>query len=118
MPKRVATLADLVGADKNTQAIRMAKQLLAKDPRNSEAHYLLAKAYKNDGKPELALMELKTVNNLNDFGEYCKEHEFRSIIAELYRQFNYPEEALKEYLLLIKMEPYNADYYFKAGGTL
>ena len=115
LPKRVATLADLVGASKNPQAIRMAKQILAKEPRNSEAHYLLAKAYKNDGKPELALMEMKTVNNLNDFKGYCKEHDFRQSIADLYQQFNFPEEALKEFLLLIKMEPYNPDYYYKAG---
>ncbi len=51
----------------------MAKQILAKEPRNSEAHYLLAKAYRNDGKAELALMEMKNVNNLNDFQGYCKE---------------------------------------------
>ncbi len=115
LPKRVANLSDLVGAGKSAQAIRMAKQILQKEPRNSEAHYLLARAYKIDGKPELALMEMKTVNNLNDFHGHCKEPEFRKSIAELYQQFNFPEEALKEYLLLIKMEPYNPDYYFKAG---
>lgn len=114
-PKKVASLADLVGANKNAQAIRMAKQILAKEPRSSEAHYLLARAYKNDGKAELALMEMKTVNSLNDFRGYCKEHEFRQHIAELYQQFNFPEEALKEYLLLIKMEPYNGEYYFRCG---
>ncbi|OQY34045.1 MAG: restriction endonuclease [Spirochaetaceae bacterium 4572_59] len=115
LPKRVKNLADLVAAGKSSQAIRMAKQILAKEPRNSEAHYLLAKAYNLDGKPELALMEMKTVNNLNDFRGYCKEQEHRQITAGLYQQFNFPEEALKEYLLLIKMDPYNPDYYFKAG---
>ena len=48
-----------------------------KEPRNSEAHYLLAKALEQDGKAELALMELKTVSNINDFKGYCKENEFR-----------------------------------------
>ncbi|MDC7235989.1 MAG: tetratricopeptide repeat protein [Spirochaetales bacterium] len=114
-PKRVATLADLVKQNKNPQAVRMAKQILAKEPRNGEAHYLLAKALEQDGKAELALMELKTVGNLNDFHGYCKENEFRTNIARLYDQFNFPEEALKEYLLLIKMEPYNPDYYYYAG---
>jgi len=115
MPKKVATLADLTKQNKNSQAIRMAKQILAKEPRNSEAHYLLARAYANDSKPELALMELKTVNNLNEFKGYCKETEFRQEIARLFQHFNFPEEALKEYLLLIKMEPYNADNYYHAG---
>jgi len=115
-PKKVASLADLVKQNKNTQAIRMAKHILTKEPRNSEAHYLLAKALEQDGKAELALMEFKTVSNLNDFKGYCKENEFRPRIAKLYDQFNFPEEALKEYLLLIKMEPYNPDYYFRAGA--
>ncbi|MBF9016836.1 MULTISPECIES: tetratricopeptide repeat protein [unclassified Oceanispirochaeta] len=114
-PKRVTTLADFVKQNKNAQAVRMAKQILAKEPRNSEAHYLLAKALEQDGKAELALMELKTVGNINDFKGYCKENEFRPNIARLYDQFNFPEEALKEYLLLIKMEPHNPDFYFNAG---
>lgn len=114
-PKRVATLADYVKQNKNSQAIRMAKQILTKEPRNPEAHYLLARALEQDGKAELALMELKTVSNINDFRGYCKENEFRPNIARLYDQFNFPEEALKEYLLLIKMEPYNPDFYYNAG---
>ncbi len=114
-PKKVASLADLVKQNKNPQAIRMAKQILTKEPRNPEAHYLLGKALEQDGKAELALMEFKTVGNINDFRGYCKESEFRPNIARLYDQFNFPEEALKEYLLLIKMEPYNPDYYYAAG---
>ncbi len=114
-PKKVATLADLVKQNKNPQAIRMAKQILTKEPRNPEAHYLLGKALEQDGKAELALMEFKTVGNINDFRGYCKESDFRPNIARLYDQFNFPEEALKEYLLLIKMEPYNPDYYYAAG---
>lgn len=115
-PKKVASLADLVKQNKNPQAIRMAKAILGKDPRNVEAHYLLALALEQDGKAELAFMEMKTVSSFNDFKGYCKESEFRPRFARLFDQFNFPEEALKEYLLLIKMDPYNAEYYHRAGS--
>ena len=115
-PKKVASLADLVKQNKNAQAIRAAKAIINNEPRNSEAHYLLAQALEQDGKAELALMEMKTVSNINDFSGYCKENEFRARFARLFDQFNFPEEALKEYLLLIKMEPYNPDYYHHAGA--
>ncbi len=114
-PKKIATVAQHVKQGKYTAAIRLAKQVLAKEPRNSEGHYLLGMAYKGDGKPELALMELKTVNEIGKFGGLCAETSFRAEIADLYAQFNQPEEALKEYVLLIKMEPKNAQYYYRAG---
>ena len=66
-------------------------------------------------KPELALMEFKTVNEIGIFEGYTKEEEFRQMIAILYERFNQAEEALKEYLLLIKLQPKQPDYYLKVG---
>lgn len=114
-PKKLATLSDLVKQGKAPQAIRVAKAILAKEARNAEAHYLLGKAYLADGKPELALMEFKTVNQIAFFGSYCPEVLFRQDIAQLYEKFGNHEEALKEYLLLIKKEPYEAEHYYHAG---
>ncbi len=114
-PKRIASLADYVKQGKNAAAVRLAKQLLQKDSRNGELHYLLGKAYLNDDKPELALMELKTVNQIGQFGGHLPEAEFRKTIAKLYRRFGQTEEALKEYLVLMKLEPNEADHYFESG---
>jgi tetratricopeptide (TPR) repeat protein len=114
-PKRLSTIADLVKQKKTGQATRIAKQILAKEPRNFEAHYLLGLAYLAENKPELALMELKTVNQIGQFSRLCPENGFRSTIADLYHRFNQPEEALKEYLLLIKSNPTTGEYYHKAG---
>lgn len=114
-PKKLATVANFQKQGKHNSAIRIAKQILEKEPRNAEAHYLLANSYKAENKSEIALMELKKVNELGSFGGYCKENEFRLIIAELYDQFNQPEEALKEYVMLIKLMPTVGEYYFKAG---
>jgi len=112
-PKRIATLAALIKQNKTTQAIKVAKQIIAKEPRNPDAHYLLGLAYLDDSKPELALMEFRTVNQIGQFDGYTKEVPFRNKIAELYTNFNQPEEALKEYLLLVKKDPENPDYYVR-----
>ncbi len=117
-PRRIGTLQEQVKQGKVNQAIKGAKQILAKDPRNNEAHYLLGLAYAQDGKSELALMEYKTVNQISDFSGICKEAIFRKDIVALYLQFGQDEEALKEYLLLTKLEPYEPGHYYNVGQLL
>ncbi len=114
-PKRVESLSMLIKQNKIPMAIKTAKRIIAKDARNTDAHFLLAQAYLADGKHELALMELKTVNQIGQFGKYAREVPFRHKIAELYAMFNQPEEALKEYLILVKREPENAEHYYRIG---
>ncbi len=114
-PRKAATLANLLKQNKNAAVIRMAKKMLIRDSRNSDIHYFLGLAYLADNKPELALMELRTVNQIGQFDGLCQEIPFRKKIAELYVKFNQAEEALKEYLLLIKREPNAAENYFLAG---
>nr|MDA3851503.1 restriction endonuclease [Spirochaetaceae bacterium] len=40
-PQKVQGLVNLVKQGKSTQSIRLAKQMLSKDPRNIDVHYLL-----------------------------------------------------------------------------
>ncbi|MFW6312420.1 MAG: tetratricopeptide repeat protein [Spirochaetota bacterium] len=115
VPKRVGSLQALLNQNKTQAVIKAAKQLVAKDARNADAHYLLGLAYDRENKQELALMELKTVNQIGNFDGIVDEVPFRKKIAELYVKFNQAEEALKEYLLLLKRDPNNADYYFEVG---
>ena len=115
-PKKIATLSEYLRQGKVGTVTRVARRLISKDPRNIEAHYLLGLAYLNDNKPELALMELRTVNQIGQFGGICPEPAFRKKIAELYIKFGQHEEALKEHLLLIKLEPNQADHYYQAGS--
>lgn len=114
-PKKIARVEQLLKQNKAAAAVKAAKQHLAKDPRNPEAHYLLGRAYLMDSKPELALMEFRTVNQIGQFGGFVPEVPFRKQTAELFQRFNQPEEALKEYLLLIQKDPENADNYYQAG---
>jgi tetratricopeptide (TPR) repeat protein len=114
-PKKVGSLQTMLSQGKSAGVIKAAKQLVQKDARNADAHYLLGLAYDQDGKQELALMELKTVNEIGNFDGIVDEVPFRKKISELYLKFNQAEEALKEYLLLAKREPNNADYYYHIG---
>ena len=114
-PQQVAGLAELVKQKKYSQAIKVAKKIIARDSRDPDPHYLLGLAYLGENKPDLALMEFKTVNQIGSFGEHAQEIPFRNKIAELYLKFNQPEEALKEYLLLLKRDPNNAYYYYTVG---
>ena len=115
-PKRVETLQNLLKQNKTQAAIKGAKQIIAKDARNADGHYLLGLAYNAEEKRELALMEFKTVSQIGHFGGLVQEVPFRQKIAELYANFNQPDEALKEYLLLIRRDPLNSDTYYRVGN--
>ncbi len=114
-PRKIASISGLVKDGRTKTAIRVSKQLLAKDTRNCDLHYLLGRAYLKENKPELALMEFRTVNQLGTFSQTTPEREFRALAAELYDRFDYPDEALKEYLMLIKLESAEPSHYYHAG---
>lgn len=115
MPRQAKAIADQLKQGRVQAAIRGSKALIQKDPRNAEARWFLGQAYLADGKPELALMEWKHVNQIGQFGPDLPEAEFRRSIAALYERFNQTEEALKERILLTKIEPRVAANYAQAG---
>lgn len=114
-PKRVDGVKKLLKQNKTAQAVKLAKSVVAKNTNDYVAHYYLGKAYQADGKNELALMEYKVVNQNAIFGKEIQELEFRKLISALYLKFNQQKEALKEFLLLTKLEPANPDNYFNVA---
>lgn len=114
-PKRVEGIKKLLKQGKNQSAAKLAKQIIAKDPKNYQAHYYLGKAYLADNRDELALMEYKNINENALFNETLPEVQFRKEFASLLMKFNQKEEALREYLLLSKQDPNDADVFFNAG---
>ncbi|PKL25506.1 MAG: restriction endonuclease [Spirochaetae bacterium HGW-Spirochaetae-3] len=115
MPKRLSAVSDLIKQGRNQAAGKIVKTMLAKEPRNAVAHYYMGKIYLAEGKSELALMEFKTVGGIGQFDQEIPEPEFRRLIADLYERFGQLEEALKEYILLVKGDPRNADYYYQCA---
>lgn len=114
-PKKVDSLQKMISQGKYNAVEKGAKAMLAKDPENFMAHYYLGKAYLMEKRNELALMEYKTVNENAVFGPELPEMEFRKEISQLYMQFNQTQDALREYLLLTKMDPNNAENYYQVG---
>ncbi|GAB1432661.1 tetratricopeptide repeat protein [Spirochaetota bacterium] len=115
MPKKLSAVADLIKQGRTQPASKIVKNILGKEPKNAVAHYYLGKIYQIEGKLELALMEYKTVGELGQFDREIPETEFRKLIADLYERFGQLEEALKEYILLIKSNPSNAEYYYQSA---
>lgn len=114
-PKKIETLQKLIKQGKISSAIKNAKAIIQKDPQNYLAHYYLGKAYLKDKKSELALMELKYVDQHAVFDANLSELEFRQEIAPLYTKFNQPDEALKQYLLLTKLNPRDAENFYNVA---
>ena len=115
VPQRAGAIARLLSAGRSKVALAAAKRLVAKDRNNTDARYLLGKAYVAEGEPRLGLIELERVNRTGAFSAVVPETEFRQGIAALYRQFDKAEEALKEYLLLMERHPRVAEYAYFAG---
>jgi len=115
VPHRIEALEGLIKKGKLQTAIKSAKHIITKDPRSAEAHYWLGMAYLADKRDELAILEFKTVNQLGISGKKIPEQEFRLNLAQLFLRMKQEEEALKEYLMLIKLFPTRGDYYYQAG---
>jgi tetratricopeptide (TPR) repeat protein len=114
-PRQSKAIAEALKQGRTAVVVRSAKALIAKNPRNAAAHWFLAQAYQADGKPELALMELKTLNQIGQFGPEVPEVPFRTRIATLYERFGQVEDALKEHILLTKLDPGQASHFMDAG---
>lgn len=114
-PKKIEGIQRLLKQGKPLAAQKLAKSIIAKDARDYLAHYWLGESYLADNKTELGFMEFKLVNQNAIFNGDIPELQFRKKIAALYLKFNMPQEALKEYLLLSKMEPHNADNDYNVG---
>ncbi|MGN0738901.1 MAG: tetratricopeptide repeat protein [Treponema sp.] len=114
-PKKIESLQRLIKQGKISAAIKNAKAIIQKDPQNYLAHYYLGKAYLKDNKSELALMELKYVDQHAVFDANLSELEFRQEIAPLFTKFNQPDEALKQYLLLTKLNPRDAENFYNVA---
>lgn len=114
-PKKTEVLPKLIKQGKTQNAIKIAKQIIAKDSKNYIAHYYLGKAYIKENKTELAVIEFKYVNENALFGEGIDELSFRKEYSQLLLKYNQQNEALKNFLLLTKLDPRCAENYFEVG---
>ena len=114
-PHQSKAIAEALKQGRSAMVVRSAKALLQKDPHNAWVHWYLAQAYQAEGKPELALMELKAVSQIGQFGSKCPSSSFAVRMAALFERFNQVEDALKEHILLTKIDPRSASHFLDAG---
>lgn len=114
-PKKLDSVPRLIKQGKTQNAIKLTKQIIAKDPKNYLAHYYLGKAYVKENRTELAIIEYKNVNDNALFGEGIDELPFRKEYSELLLKYNQQNEALKNFLLLTKLDPNNAENFYQVG---
>ncbi|HOV12751.1 MAG TPA: tetratricopeptide repeat protein [Spirochaetota bacterium] len=115
-PNKIGQLRTLIKGSNYKLAIKVAKDIIAKDSNNLEAHYYLGECYYNEGKYELALMEYKASDKVGAHNlHHINEFDLRLRLGELYIKFDNIEEALKEYLLLQKNYPDDSVLNFKIG---
>jgi thioredoxin-like negative regulator of GroEL len=88
LPRKLSSVADFLKQGRLQAASKAVKAILTKEPRNSSAHFYMAKIYLAENKHELALMELKAVSDIGQFEVDIPETEFRRLIAGLYERFN------------------------------
>ena len=115
LPQRLEALEGLLKKGKTQIVIKSARRIINRDKHNAEAHYCLGMAYLKENRDELAVEELKLVNQLGIQGKNIPEKVFRENLAQLFFRLNMAEEALKEYLLLLKLAPENGNYNYWAG---
>jgi tetratricopeptide (TPR) repeat protein len=114
-PRRVEALGALIKQGKTQAAVNAARRLIARDSKNAEAHYYLGLAYHAEKKDEEAYREFKLLNQMSIQGKLIPEIDYRQILAQLYEAHGEEEEALKEYLLLVKLAPKRGEFYLRAG---
>ena len=114
-PKKFSAIEKNIAMGKYSQAVKLTKKLLAKNENDTRLRYLLGKAYLLDGKTDLAMAEFTKINKAGIFPTKAMEIEFRTTLATLYSKSGMSDEALEEYVLLIKLDEQNPDYHYEVA---
>ncbi len=115
MPRRIEEFAEMINQGQTGPAITRLQKLLEENDRDPYIHFLLAEAYFREKKVSQATMEFRQVLKIGKFSNKVKEEAIRGRLAKIYLQNRNLEEAKKEFLILTKLEPSNADNFFQVG---
>ena len=111
-PQKMVQMQNAVKKGNYKQAIKIGQELLQKDRKDPEVHYLIAESLYAQNKFKEALTEyIKTTERVTNSHIISFVH-LHERLAELYIKENNLEEASKEYLELHQKNPNNFDYCF------
>ena len=114
-PKKLDELANMIKQGHYTPAIRKLNVAIAEDDRDPYANFLLGEAYRLQKKTSEAIGIYKKIVRVGRFNSKVREEVVRAKLANLYLQFRSFDDAKKEFLILTKLEPTNAENYYQVG---
>jgi len=89
--------------------------MVEQNDRDPTAHFYLAEAYRQQKNTSQAIMEYKQVIKIGKFDGRIKEAVVRNRLAKAFLQQKTLDEAKKEFLILTKLDPTNADNFLQVG---
>ncbi len=117
-PKKLNELADMIRQGHLAPAIRKLNEIIAQDDRDFYAHFLLGEAYSLQKQYLEGIAEYVKILRIGKFDNQVKEEVVRSKLAHTYLQLKNLDDAKKEFLILTKLEPRNAENYYQVGLLL
>ena len=114
-PKKLEELETLIKEGNPKLAIKKLQELLEKDEKNPYVHYLLALAYEKMDNPQMAIMEYRQVLKIARFEGKLTEKAVRYRLAKLLLENKHYDDALKEFLILTKIDATNYEAYREVG---
>lgn len=117
-PKQLNELETMIKQGHLQPAIKRLQKMIEENSRDPYIHFLLARAYEQSKDHLAALMEYKQAIKyleLEVVDKRLKEHTVRKRLGKLYLFLKNNEEAKKEFLILTKIEPDNADNFYQVG---
>jgi len=112
-PRRMDGLSKLIESGQYKKAAAEAQLLIKQNERNHRAHYMLGLCYFYTKQMNPAMYEFRLLTRLNRYDDIVKEEDVRNKLAEVYLSLGQLEEAQKEFLLIIRLNPSNSEIMFK-----
>lgn len=80
-----------------------------------DAHFLLAKVYRQTGQYDYALMELKSIIKNHRFGVMAVKDDIYNMLGQIYLRMGKLDEAYMQYMILEKQHPEEYNVAIKLG---
>lgn len=117
-PKQLGRIQKLINSKQYSSAQKALKQLLAKKNNgamNSKLHYLMAQTYEATGDLSMAVVEYRAALRGTEEESLQFEVSIRNKLGQILYNLKKKEEALSEYLMLVKIAPNNYEPYLQIG---
>ncbi len=114
-PLKLDSIKKKIDEKNYASAIADLEEYIKKDEKNPLAHLYLADCYYMTGKKDFALVEYRQALSLGKFSNQAIEKQARYRMADIYLSMGQAEEAQKEFLLIVKMDPNDYRALFNIG---